>query len=81
MKKSIGIIISTHSEKTAIILVQRRFKHKKYNKIIIQKKRYMLHDPSNECNVGDIAIIEHTRPLSKRKRWQLVELLKEIPTH
>ena len=72
-KKRTGVVISNRMEKTVLVLVDRLKKHKKYKKYLRSQKKYMAHDPQNKCQIGDTVKIIETRPLSKRKRWQVLE--------
>ena len=71
-----GVVVSDAMEKSAVVLVRRRIKHRRYHKFININKRYLIHDPANACSVGDRVIIAETRPMSLRKRWRLSEILK-----
>lgn len=75
-KERIGIVASNKSEKTIIILVQMRYQHPKYKKTVLKTKRYMAHDEENQCNPGDIVLVEESRPISKQKHWRLKKILK-----
>ncbi|RME86149.1 MAG: 30S ribosomal protein S17 [Zetaproteobacteria bacterium] len=71
-----GIVVSNAGDKTIVVQVERKFLHPRYKKTVRKHKKYMAHDPENTCQVGDrVRIIEH-RPLSRRKRWMLVEVLE-----
>jgi len=59
--------------KTALVLVERLTKHRTYNKYVKRRVKYMAHDPQNLCQIGDKVRIIESRPLSKRKRWQVIE--------
>jgi small subunit ribosomal protein S17 len=76
-KKLIGIVIRVGMEKTAVVLVNRLRKHKTYTKLTRRYSKYMVHDPQNRCQVGDKVKIIESRPISKRKRWQLIEILEK----
>lgn len=71
----IGDVISTRAEKTASVSVERIFQHPVYNKIVRKKKKYLVHDEHNRCKPGDRVKIKLVRPISKRKRWLLVDIL------
>lgn len=74
MNKEIwGIVVSNKMNKTIVVATKNQIAHKKYNKIIIKTNRYYVHDNNNICNIGDKVKIQETRPLSKKKRWQLIE--------
>ncbi len=71
-----GLVVSNCQDKTIIIRVDRLAKHKKYKKVIKVSKKYYAHDEENAANVGDTVSIMETRPLSKLKRWRLVEIVQ-----
>jgi small subunit ribosomal protein S17 len=72
-----GRVVSDKMEKTRVVLVERTTRHPLYGKIIRQSKKYKIHDEANESRVGDIVKIVETRPLSKDKRWRLVEITQK----
>ena len=74
-KSLAGTVVSNKMEKTALVLVERLTKHKTYGKYIRRRSKYMAHDPKNQCRIGDSVRIMESRPLSKRKRWQVMEIL------
>ena len=67
-----GVVVSSNSNKTIIVDVTRRIKHKLYKKIIRQTKKYHVHDENNEFNVGDVVSIIESKPISKLKRWTVI---------
>ncbi len=71
-----GVVVGDRADKTVAVLVERRLAHPLYGKQIKRSKKYHAHDESNECRVGDTVSIMETRPLSKTKRWRVVELLE-----
>ncbi len=71
-----GSVISNGMDKSVVILVERKVRHKLYGKYIRKRMKYMAHDASNECNVGDTVLIEECRPLSKNKRWRVLTILE-----
>ncbi|MCY4572111.1 MAG: 30S ribosomal protein S17 [Gemmatimonadetes bacterium] len=71
-----GVVVGDRGDKTVTVLVERRLAHPLYGKQIKRSKKYHAHDESNECRVGDTVSIMETRPLSKTKRWRVVELLE-----
>lgn len=75
-KRLIGVVVSDKMDKTVVVKVTRRFEHPEYKKHIEKTKKYHAHDENNSCKVGDIVLIEETRPLSKTKRWRVVEILQ-----
>jgi small subunit ribosomal protein S17 len=74
-KSLAGTVVSNKMEKTALILVERLTKHQIYGKYIRRRSKYMAHDPQNKCRIGDKVRIVESRPISKRKRWQVMEIL------
>ncbi len=71
-----GVVVGDRADKTVTVLVERRLAHPLYGKQIKRSKKYHAHDEANECQVGDTVSIMETRPLSKTKRWRVVELLE-----
>lgn len=67
-----GVVVSDKCDKTIIVRVERRFMHPVYKKFIIRSKRYAAHDPSNSHKTGEQVSIRECRPISKRKRWEIV---------
>ena len=74
-KSMAGTVVSNKMDKTALVLVERLTKHKTYGKYIRRRSKYMAHDPQNQCRIGDKVRIIESRPISKRKRWQVMEIL------
>ena len=68
-----GVVVSDKNDKTIVVLVERRLRHPVLKKTVRLSKKYHAHDENNEAKAGDIVRIEETRPLSKQKRWTLVE--------
>lgn len=75
-KKRIGTVISNRMQKTIIVRIDRKVKHPVYKKVISRSSKVMVHDEKNEAKIGDRVRIAETRPLSKNKRWRLVEIIK-----
>jgi small subunit ribosomal protein S17 len=75
-KERIGVVVSNQMEKSIVIAVKRKEKHPIYGKFVNKTTKLMAHDEKNECNVGDLVKIMETRPLSKNKRWRLVEIIE-----
>ena len=76
-KKQIsGVVTSTSMDKTISVIVERRLRHPIYGKYVKKTKKFMTHDEENSCNVGDKVRIIESRPLSKKKRWALAEILE-----
>lgn len=74
-KERVGQVVSDVQNKTIVIEVTRRTAHKLYKKVVKSKKKYTAHDENNEAKVGDMVRIVETRPLSKNKRWRLLEII------
>ena len=70
-----GVVMSTAMDKSITVRVEQRYKHPKYGKYLSAHKKYMAHDEDGQAGVGDIVQISETRPVSKCKRWRLVEIL------
>lgn len=76
-KTKTGIVSSDKMNKTITVVVERQIKHPIYGKFIKRSKKFTAHDEDNQCGIGDRVIIMETRPLSKKKRWRLVEVLEK----
>ncbi len=70
-----GTVVSDRGDKTVVVRVDRRIQHPLYRKAMIRSKKYHVHDAENEYRIGDVVRIRETRPLSKLKRWRVVELV------
>ncbi|MEQ8583686.1 MAG: 30S ribosomal protein S17 [Marinoscillum sp.] len=75
-KERVGQVVSNKMQKTITIKVDRKVKHPIYGKFIRKTTKFSAHDENNDCNIGDTVRIMETRPLSKNKRWRLVEILE-----
>jgi len=75
-KERIGVVSSSKMEKSIVVNEVKRVKHPMYGKFVKKTKKYVAHDENNDCNIGDTVKIMETRPLSKSKRWRLVEILE-----
>ncbi|MCS7149896.1 MAG: 30S ribosomal protein S17 [Caldimicrobium sp.] len=75
-KEFIGTVVSDKMDKTVVVMVERLVKHPLYGKYIKRRKKFMAHDEENACKTGDRVLIEETRPLSRRKRWRVKEILE-----
>jgi small subunit ribosomal protein S17 len=71
-----GVVVSNKMDKTAVVAVVERVRHPKYAKFVQRTKRLYVHDETNDVNVGDRVRVMETRPLSKQKRWRIVEVLE-----
>ncbi len=74
-KTRIGTVVSDKMDKTAVVLVETRVRHPLYGRTVTRSKKFMAHDETNACKVGDKVRIMETRPLSKEKRWRVSEIL------
>ena len=75
-KQRVGVVTSAGMDKSITVSVQRRLQHPIYGKFVKKTNKFMAHDENNDCNVGDTVRIMESRPLSKRKRWRLVEIVE-----
>jgi small subunit ribosomal protein S17 len=77
-RRLVGTVVNNRMNKTALVLVERLTKHRTYNKYVKRRVKYMAHDPQNLCQIGDKVRIIESRPLSKRKRWQVIERINIV---
>ncbi len=75
-KERVGVVVSNKMDKTITIAVNRKVKHPLYGKFINKTNKFSAHDETNDCGIGDTVKIMETRPLSKNKRWRLVEVIE-----
>ena len=75
-KERTGEVVSSKMQKTIVVSVKRRFPHPQFKKVVTSFKKFYAHDERSEAKVGDVVRIEETRPLSKTKRWRLVEIVE-----
>ena len=76
-KTRVGIVTSDKMDKTAVVATREHVRHSLYGKAIKRTKKFKIHDANNECGIGDKVRIMETRPLSKDKRWRLVEIVEK----
>ncbi len=76
-KTAVGKVVSDKMDKTIVVAIEDSVKHKLYNKVVKRTFRLKAHDENNECSVGDRVKVMETRPLSKDKRWRLVEIIEK----
>ena len=76
-KTRIGMVVSDKMDKTVVVAIQDNVKHPKYGKVIKRTVKFKAHDENNECAVGDKVSIMETRPLSKEKRWRVIEIIEK----
>ncbi len=74
-KLQTGIVVSNKMDKTVVVRIDRHKRHRLYGKTMRETRRYKVHDEKNECHLGDIVKIAETRPLSREKRWRVVEIV------
>ena len=74
-KTRVGIVVSDKMEKTVVVAIERRVPHPQYGKMVTHTKKFQAHDEENSAKVGDTVRIMETRPLSKHKRWRVVEIV------
>ena len=77
-KVLLGEVISNRMHKTITVQVERRVRHPMYERVVKRSKKFHAHDEHNQCQIGDIVRIIETRPLSKNKRWRLVEIVEKV---
>jgi small subunit ribosomal protein S17 len=70
-----GVVVSDKMTKTRVVLIERVFRHPRYERVVKRAKRFKAHDETNSSRLGDRVVIEETRPLSKEKRWRIREIL------
>jgi small subunit ribosomal protein S17 len=76
-KTRVGEVVSNKMDKTAVVAVTRLVRHALYGRFVKKTSKFKVHDEKNECQMGDVVKIMETRPLSKDKRWRLVEIMKK----
>ena len=75
-KERIGIVSSDKMEKSVVVAEVKKVKHPVYGKFVLKTKKYVAHDEKNDCNEGDTVRIMETRPMSKTKKWRIVEIIE-----
>ena len=75
-KTRTGVVTSNKMNKTVAVTVERKLRHPIYGKFVKKTKSFMAHDENNDCSIGDVVKIMETRPMSKLKRWRLVEIIE-----
>ena len=76
-KTRVGVVVSDKMDKTIVVAVVEKFKHPLYKKTVSKTKKFKAHDEQNACGVGDVVKVMETRPLSKDKRWRVVEIIEK----
>ena len=77
-KTKLGVVFSNRMDKTITVSVERKVKHPLYGKFVKKSTKFHAHDEKNECSIGDTVKIMESRPLSKTKRWRLVEVIEKV---
>ena len=72
-----GTVVSDKMDKTVTVLVERRLRHPLYRKFVTKSKKYHAHDEANECHTGDMVRLMEARPMSRSKRWRVIEIVKK----
>ena len=75
-RQIVGVVTSNKMDKSITVIVERKLQHPIYGKFVKKSNKFLAHDETNECNEGDLVKIKESRPLSRRKRWQLVEVIE-----
>ena len=75
-KERVGVVTSNKMEKSNVVSEVKKVKHPMYGKFVLKTKKYVAHDETNDCNIGDTVKIMETRPLSKSKCWRLVQIIE-----
>ena len=73
-----GLVVSDKMDKTVVVLVERLVKHPVYKKYVRRRAKFMAHDETNDCRVGDTVLIRQSRPLSRHKRWRVSKVLERV---
>ena len=76
-KTRIGVVVSDKMDKTAVVAIETKVRHPLYGKMVNRTRKFKVHDEENQCGVGDTVKIMETRPISKDKRWRLVEIVEK----
>jgi len=72
-----GVVVSNKADKTVVVKVERKFQHPLYSRTVKQTDKFMAHDETNACQIGDVVRIVESRPLSKHKRWMVLEITQK----
>ena len=80
VRSLVGQVVSSKMDKTAVVLVQRRVKHPLYGKYMTKSTKLKIHDEANVCNEGDVVSIKESRPYSKQKSWELLNVVEKVKT-
>jgi len=75
-KERVGLVVSNKMDKSITVSIERKVKHPMYGKFVKKNTKFMAHDEANDCAIGDTVKIQETRPMSKNKKWRLVEIVE-----
>jgi small subunit ribosomal protein S17 len=75
VKEKVGIVISNKMQKTVVVKVESRYSHPIYSKTMIKTNKYLAHDEMSQCNIGDKVLVTECRPISKKKRWSITQII------
>ncbi len=78
VKQRVGVVVSDKMDKTVVVAIESRTTHPRYGKIVVRTKRYKAHDEANQCKIGDQVRIQETRPMSKTKRWAVIDIITKV---
>ena len=76
-RELVGRVVSDKMDKTITVLVERKIKHPLYKKYLTRSKRYHAHDVENQCGIGDVVRIKESRPISRTKKWRLIDVIEK----
>jgi len=76
-KSRVGVVVSDKMDKTAVVAIKTKVRHPLYGKMVNRTRKFKVHDEENQCGIGDTVKIMETRPISKDKRWRLVEIVEK----
>ena len=77
-KERVGVVTSNKMEKSIVVSEVKKVKHPMYGKFVLKTKKYVAHDETNDCNIGDTVKIMETRKMSKNKNWRLVDIIERV---
>jgi small subunit ribosomal protein S17 len=77
-KERVGVVVSNKMDKSITVNIKRKEKHPMYGKFMNKSKKFLAHDEENKCDIGDTVRIMETRPVSKNKKWRLVEIIEKV---
>lgn len=77
VKVRVGTVVSDKMDKTVVVAVESHYKHPLYKKILKKIKKFKVHDPEGSCKLGDVVKVSEVRPISKTKRWRLVQVIRK----